>query len=227
MIIYRATNLLNGKMYIGQTIKSLKIRINAHIQFKGNTYFKKAINKYGIENFKWDVLCECKDIDELNKMEEFCITFWDTFRNGYNETTGGLNKARNKASKETRKKMSESRTGFKHTDETKKKISESKIGIIFSDEHIKNLSESHKGIEHTEESKRKLSESLKNSEKYKLSIPERNKKISDSRKGMKFSDEHKKHLHENHTVMIGKTNSDETKKKISDSNKLYWLNKNK
>jgi len=128
MLIYKATNLINNKSYIGQTQNSLKQRKNEHINHaKSNRYsmiFHKAIRKYGNDNFKWEVLCECNDIDELNKMEKHHIKEHNTFidnGNGYNMTTGGDGYT---VSEETRKKMSRTRTGKKASD----KAIQSKMG---------------------------------------------------------------------------------------------------
>lgn len=64
-IIYKVTNLINSKCYIGQTTKSLDDRRFIHIKDakrqKYNSLFHKAIIKYGIDNFKWEVLCVCED----------------------------------------------------------------------------------------------------------------------------------------------------------------------
>ena len=50
--IYKYTNLINNKIYIGQTIQPLEERHKKHIsQLNDNTYFHRAIKKYGIENF--------------------------------------------------------------------------------------------------------------------------------------------------------------------------------
>lgn len=62
-VIYKATNLINGKTYIGQTKRSLETRQREHE--KGNLYYRSAIHdaiiKYGKDNFDWSVLEEVKD----------------------------------------------------------------------------------------------------------------------------------------------------------------------
>ena len=92
MIIYKATNKVNGKSYIGQTIRTLYERKKSHFNVAYNNpqfAFHNAIRKYGKENFKWEILCGCKDIDELNKKEKYYIKEYKTFgKNGYNMTTG-------------------------------------------------------------------------------------------------------------------------------------------
>ncbi len=94
MIIYKATNLINGKVYIGQTIKSLEDRIKGHLrfsQYKEGSVFQKAIKEYGTNNFKWEVICVCPDINSLNEREQYYVAFYDSMNNGYNRTSGGIN----------------------------------------------------------------------------------------------------------------------------------------
>ena len=99
MLIYKATNLINNKSYIGQTIHSLESRKSGHLESvknKSKCAFHRAIRKYGEVNFKWEVIYECNSIDELNEKEQHYIKEYNTFTgnnnsNGYNMTTGGLN----------------------------------------------------------------------------------------------------------------------------------------
>lgn len=108
MIIYKATNQINGKIYIGQSQKSLKNRIKGHVVFSNNNnygVFQKAIKKYGVDNFRWQVICICPDIDSLNEREQYYIAFYDSMNNGYNRTSGGINY---KMSDETREKLKQS-----------------------------------------------------------------------------------------------------------------------
>jgi group I intron endonuclease len=94
MIIYKCTNKINGKAYIGQTIKALEERI------KGHSYetvrgvrrpFYNALRKYGFENFTWEILDESTEIREiLNSLERFYIKKFNTLvPNGYNLAPGG------------------------------------------------------------------------------------------------------------------------------------------
>lgn len=100
-IIYRFTNVLNGKSYIGQTIN--ESRRESEFYDCGNYYtsssskIDRARMKYGVSRDIWkkDVLervSSC-DIDELrnvlNDLERYYIDKYDTFRNGYNSTSGG------------------------------------------------------------------------------------------------------------------------------------------
>lgn len=92
--IYRIENLINHKCYIGQS-KYIEKRWNRHRKepFNQNSHsynypLYKAMRKYGIENFSFEVLEEC-DITELNEKEVYYIDVYNSFYNGYNQTVGG------------------------------------------------------------------------------------------------------------------------------------------
>lgn len=129
MIIYIAENILNGKKYVGQTTCSLNKRIKEHIdKNKMNTYFHKAIHKYGPENFKWRILGTCNSKQELNEAEITCIEFFQSNdkRYGYNMTGGGDGSVGHKPSIQTRLKMSKSHSNISM--ETRQKISNAMKG---------------------------------------------------------------------------------------------------
>ena len=69
MIIYKITNLINGKVYIGQTTRTLEERMNEHYR-KSDIVVDKAIQKYGRENFSTEVVDDADSIEELNEKEE-------------------------------------------------------------------------------------------------------------------------------------------------------------
>ena len=89
--IYLARCLINGKCYVGQTIKeNPEDRINQHLQTKTNNMFHRAIRKYKPENFVWCWI-RYKDVPEwlLNDLERFFIALYKTQEIGYNMTPGG------------------------------------------------------------------------------------------------------------------------------------------
>lgn len=91
--IYLITNNVNNKVYVGQTIQTLKKRFNGHCCYSktdrsNNMYIKRAIHKYGKDKFTIHLLEECS-IDKLNEREEYWISFYDSYRTGYNLTLGG------------------------------------------------------------------------------------------------------------------------------------------
>ena len=85
--IYKTTNLVNGKIYIGQH-KSSIFDIN---YFGSGKYLHNSINKYGKENFKIEILKECNNFEELNFYEVFYIQQFNSTNKdiGYNITLGG------------------------------------------------------------------------------------------------------------------------------------------
>lgn len=139
MIIYKATNKINGMSYIGQTIYNLKIRKSKHewdaLNNVGNMYFVRALKKYGIDNFDWNIIAECDDMKELDKLEIYCIDYYDTYNNGYNLTVGGGGCAGYKLTKKIKQKISKANKGcvpwnknISHTKETRQKISKARKG---------------------------------------------------------------------------------------------------
>lgn len=144
--IYLITNTINNKHYIGSAVsfegrwtkhKSL-LNLNKH----KNKHLQNAVNKYGIDNFKFEILYTCSK-EELLHYEQIYMDLW---KPEYNIL-----------------KIAGSSLGYKHTEETLAKLRKPK-----SDEHKKKLSEackgrtsSFKGKTHTEENKKKHSEVMK------------------------------------------------------------------
>lgn len=90
--IYKITNVVNGKIYIGQTVQTLHQRWLRHCSKTGGScsYLHRAILKYGKENFKIEVIMETEQ-DFLNVTEQFYIHHYKStdHRIGYNLTEGG------------------------------------------------------------------------------------------------------------------------------------------
>ena len=91
-IIYKATNVATGEVYIGATTINLKDRINDHYNKAVKDYgykFQNAIREYGIENFTWEQIDTAQDANELALKESYYISKFDSINNGYNSNKGG------------------------------------------------------------------------------------------------------------------------------------------
>ena len=86
--IYKVTNKVNNKVYIGQTRYTVEFRWKQHIHKQDNCHFHNAIRKWGIDNFIVETLEKC-DVDLLNSREIFYIAKYDSYKSGYNSTIEG------------------------------------------------------------------------------------------------------------------------------------------
>ena len=93
-IIYKCTNLINNKVYVGQTINGLDRRRKAHICLSKSgrgTYFHHALAKYGCENFRWEIIDSASSLESLNFKEKYYIITNRCLKQGYNICEGGSN----------------------------------------------------------------------------------------------------------------------------------------
>jgi group I intron endonuclease len=104
LYIYKITNLINGKIYVGK--HSHKKTENGY--FGSGVAIKKGILKYGKVNFIKEILCICSSEKELNNSEIYWIDKLKSFSNGYNMTKGGEGKLGHVQSEETKNKASKS-----------------------------------------------------------------------------------------------------------------------
>lgn len=184
--IYKITNKINGISYIGKAKHFIGKRLNIHGAYhrfenhirKCNKYKQSLLTerinnscsklynafiKYGIDNFKVNVLCICKTEDE-NILEILLIKKYKTYfkEGGYNLTKGGDGISGYKHTSEAIEKIRQANLGKNNhfygkslSQAHKNKISESNKGVnhhfygkTFSDEYKKKLSDSHKGSNH-------------------------------------------------------------------------------
>lgn len=110
-VIYKIENLVNGKVYIGQTSRTFEVRKEQHLYelnsgIKRNIKLQNAWIKYGKESFRFEII-GIFPVVELDRKEIYYIEKYDSFRKGYNMTTGGNQVMHNqKHTEEARKKMS-------------------------------------------------------------------------------------------------------------------------
>lgn len=93
MFIYKITNKINNKVYIGKTKNSIKSRFSKHLKNaknKVNRHLYDSMNHYGYDNFEISLIEECQSLDELEEREKYWIKEFDSISpNGYNMTIGG------------------------------------------------------------------------------------------------------------------------------------------
>lgn len=95
--IYKITNKINNKIYIGKTLRSIEERWKQHCSdYKRERCEKRplysAMNKYGIENFTIEEVEQCEE-SVLSEREKYWIEYYGSFKYGYNATIGGDGKA--------------------------------------------------------------------------------------------------------------------------------------
>lgn len=196
MIVYKITNLVNNKIYIGQTVQLLGVRWSQHRNPSARkTYIHKAITKHGKNNFIIEQIDRADSLEELNNKEAYWIKLLDSTnpKLGYNLESGGLNK---RVSQRTKDKISEANKGKKRapvSEETKKKISEANTGKIRSIQFKERQSQIGRERIHTEEAKRKIGEKRRNRVHPPMNQEARDK-ISKTHKGKKISEETKQKM---------------------------------
>jgi|GEM_PF-6752912 len=152
--IYKITNLINGKCYIGQSV-NVEGRLRHHrIMLESDSHWNKhlqySVNKYGLDNFKFELIEECNR-EDLSQRERYWIQHYNSFNNGFNKTTGGENE-----------------TGWIHDEETKSKISHALTGdnnpmkrpeIAYKANCCRSEEDIHNAVTKANETKRKHKES--------------------------------------------------------------------
>lgn len=158
MVIYRTTNIINGKWYIGKDAKNSKTYLGSGIAIKN------AIEKYGKENFHKEILEYCSSLEELSEKEKEWIKNTGAIENpnSYNLADRGVGGNLEKFKRREKK--------YKHSEETKEKIKKSvsghKNGMYakrMSKESREKISRSHSGRkmpERSVEHRKNISESL-------------------------------------------------------------------
>lgn len=158
MVIYKTTNLVNGKQYIGRDSRN-----NPNYLGSG-PLIKKAIKKYGKENFIKEIIEECHSFEQMVKREEYWLNYYDAGNNDLFYNLQNLGKGV-QFNQETRKKIGEASRRRITSDETRKKISQATKGKnnpMFGKKHHDTTRELMRkkriGKKASEETKSKLSE---------------------------------------------------------------------
>lgn len=143
-VVYLIVNKVNGKMYVGQTTRTLEKRFNEHS--KDHFAIGNAIRKYGAENFRCEVLKLCASKAEMDAWEKFFIAaICCKIPFGYNVSDGGGGVAGRKHTDEERAKITVAKKGKHPTKETRAKIAATLTGRYLSSEHIARIAAAQRG----------------------------------------------------------------------------------
>ena len=176
--IYITTNMINGKKYLGQR----KFHRNWQEYLGSGTALKRAIKKYGKENFERNIVCICCSLEELNQAEYNLSVFLNVVESPdwYNLKYGGGSMMGYSPSLETRKKISRANKGrpapnkgIPMSEEAKRKQREAQSGEKSSwygkkhtDETKQKIREKHIGTQASQETKSKMSQQRQGKNNY-------------------------------------------------------------
>jgi group I intron endonuclease len=219
MIIYKTTNLVNGKIYIGQDS-------NDNPKYLGSgKILALAIKKYGTDNFKKEILERCISKEQLNVMEIYWIHKLDSMNSnvGYNISIGGhggnLGPLVNKKISDSVSKLYTDPAYICNSKEFKQRLSDSQKGRVVSEDTRIKISNAQKGDKGHWYGKANTEHSILMKSKYKSG------ELTPWNKGIEYDIIYKKRLSDAHKGQVpwnkNKTNiySDETKKKMSAAKK--------
>lgn len=196
--VYIIQNLVNGKVYIGQT-NNPRVRKNGH-WYNGthhaNGHLYDSMRKHGIINFKFSLLEEC-EVEQVDEREMFWIAHYDSTNptKGYNKESGG----------HKNKTLSE---------ETKQKLSAANKGVPFTPERCENISKALSG--------------KSNPKNRRENNPQRGRAISETLKGRPLSEEHKKAISETLSTYFATheiSHTEESKRNMSEAQKIVGAKK--
>lgn len=214
MIIYKTTNLINGKFYVGKDERNKPDYLGSGINLH------RAIKKYGEENFIKETVEVCSTREELIEREKYWIKETKAQEIWYNIADGGW--GGNTYDEETRERISQEFKGRHVSPETvekrrqtrEKRKQENPDRYNQTEERKKAIGDFHRGKEISEEQRQKNSERMKNFTKYSPKFLEMQN--GENRKGEK-------------SPMWGTKASEETRRKQSEAHKKnpvkYWLGK--
>lgn len=237
--IYKTTNLINGKIYIGQH----KSELFDESYYGSGRYLRNAINKYGIDKFSVEIIDTAQDKSILNLLEKKWIRFYrkrgcamynianggeggDVFSGLSDEDKQRRNDKLRKNSYFATLSLEESSEMHKRAWETRRNNGNDK----FSEEYRRKISDGHKGHIVSEKTRQKLSQmnlGKKLSEEHKEKIRQANlgKQHNMTERGRKSISERAKLQTGEKNPFFGKTHTDETKKKIGSYNSERFKNK--
>jgi group I intron endonuclease len=162
MLIYIVTNRVNGKVYIGQTVRSVEERWYLHCKAaKGASRLPIhcAIRKYGEHNFFVVKVSDATSLEEMDSMEAYFISKYNSMvPYGYNRTEGGKG-FNGRHTQRTRERMSKSHIGKKRTPAELEKQRKTQKAL-WTDSGYRQRNRGRTGLKSSEEHRRKISETI-------------------------------------------------------------------
>jgi group I intron endonuclease len=202
MYVYIITNRVNGKSYVGQTLRRPIERMRSHryaasLKFgaRSDMVIARAIRTYGWDSFSWRVIEICQSQELLDAAESYWIEKYRTVSpDGYNIALGG--RGRGSVSDETRKRISEAGRGRLVGGDTRKKLSDLMKSRVRSPETAKKIGQANLGRKASVETKIRQSEAIKalGGSHMVEWTPERREKLASARRGKLASQETKEKL---------------------------------
>lgn len=176
--IYKITSPV-GRIYIGQST-DIDYRFSSYKRLKCKLQLRiyNSFIKYGVDNHMFEILEECS-VESLNERERYWQDFYNVLgKDGLNCVLVSTDSLQRVLSDEMKLKISNSLTGFRHTEESRAKISKGLIGRPVSEETRRKISESNKNKQRSPETAMKISEALKGRKIPKEVIDKRSKSQS-------------------------------------------------
>ena len=156
MYIYKTTNLINGKIYIGLSTKTVEESIG---YYGSGKLISKALKKWGKENFTKEIIeSGIDDYETLCKLEIYYIEYYNSINEGYNITRGGGGTIGHKHTKEAKQKISNYLSN--QPKEVLEKRASSNTGKVRSEDVKRRTSQSMKGKTYTEERRQNMSKNM-------------------------------------------------------------------
>jgi len=213
-VIYKTTNLINGKLYIGQTKRN---GYALQIYLGSGVLLKQAITKYGIASFEKEIICECNSKEQINRMERLYIAI---LKPDYNLAKGGFQNPYDFLSEEDKQKAYK-----KHSESMKKRTVEQereRLGKIKA--YLNNRDE--KTINET---KRRQSEASKKlweakSLEYKTKFKNRMSELHKGKTVSNYTKEKLSTIAKEQQLNMTDEEKKEIAEKISKAQRLYWDN---
>jgi group I intron endonuclease len=225
VVIYKVTNRINGKVYIGKTVRTADVRWAQHVsdaRCGSALLFHLAIRKHGETSFQLEVMHSTEDPDELNRLECAAIKHHRSFKrdSGYNLTLGGEGAASGELNPmfgkthtaEVKQQLRNLKLGTTHSEATKAKISEANRGRrnrFFGKTHISDIALAgcrKGGLSHLGKCRSLLTK----------------EKISQALKGYKKSQAHCDAISAAKKGKPGHQPSEESRQRMSESRRAWW-----